>query len=34
MKDASGPYLTVDADGPLVKQFGQAALAGKFRRCP
>ncbi len=34
MKDASGPYLTIDADGPLVKQFGQKALSGKFRRCP
>lgn len=34
MKDASGPYLKVDADGPLEKQFGRAALAGKFRRCP
>ncbi|MBN8507498.1 MAG: hypothetical protein J0L57_02685 [Burkholderiales bacterium] len=34
MKDASGPYLTVDSDPLLQKQFGQAALAGKFRRCP
>jgi hypothetical protein len=34
MKDASGPYLTVDADTPLHKQFGRSALAGKFRRCP
>jgi hypothetical protein len=34
MKDASGPYLSIDADGPLIKQFGQKALAGKFRRCP
>jgi hypothetical protein len=34
MKDAAGPYLTVDADPPLRKQFGDAALAGKFRRCP
>jgi hypothetical protein len=34
MKDASGPYLTVEADTPLQKQFGKAALAGKFRRCP
>jgi hypothetical protein len=34
MKDASGPYLTVEAGGPLDKQFGKAALAGKFRRCP
>lgn len=33
MKDASGPYVTVDADGALDKQFGKAALAGKFRRC-
>jgi invasion protein IalB len=33
MKDAAGPYLKVDADPPLEKQFGQAALAGKFRRC-
>jgi hypothetical protein len=33
MKDKSGPYLTVEADGPLEKQFGKAALAGKFRRC-
>lgn len=34
MRDKSGPYLQVDADGPLEKQFGKAALAGKFRRCP
>lgn len=34
MKDRSGPYLTVEADTPLEKQFGKAALAGKFRRCP
>jgi hypothetical protein len=34
MSDKSGPYLRVDADGPLEKQFGKAALAGKFRRCP
>jgi hypothetical protein len=34
MKDKSGPYLTVNADAPLQKQFGKAALAGKFRRCP
>jgi len=34
MKDRTGPYLTVDADAPLQKQFGKAALAGKFRRCP
>lgn len=33
MKDGTGPYLRVDADGPLEKQFGKAALAGKFRRC-
>jgi hypothetical protein len=33
MSDPSGPYLTVEADGPTVKQFGSAALAGKFRRC-
>jgi len=34
MKDATGPYLTVDADPPLRKQFGDKALAGKFRLCP
>ncbi len=34
MKDGSGPFLTVDADPTLEKQFGKAALAGKFRRCP
>jgi hypothetical protein len=34
MRDAAGPYLTVEADPPLESQFGQAALAGKFRRCP
>jgi hypothetical protein len=34
MKDGSGPYLKVDADTPLEKQFGKPALAGKFRRCP
>jgi hypothetical protein len=34
MKDKSGPYLTVNADAPLQKQFGKTALAGKFRRCP
>ena len=34
MGDKAGPYLTVSADGPLDKQFGKAALAGKFRRCP
>lgn len=33
MKDAQGPYLTIDADGPLVKQFGQQALSGRFRHC-
>lgn len=33
MKDQAGPYLTVLADPPLEKQFGKAALAGKFRRC-
>jgi len=33
MRDQSGPYLTVDADAPLEKQFGKAALTGKFRRC-
>ena len=34
MSDKSGPYLTVEADGPTVKQFGKPALTGKFRRCP
>jgi hypothetical protein len=34
MSDKAGPYLTVDADGPTARQFGKAALAGKFRRCP
>jgi hypothetical protein len=34
MKDKTGPYLTIDVDEPLEKQFGKAALAGKFRRCP
>lgn len=34
MKDKTGPYLAVEADGPLQKQFGKAALAGKLRRCP
>jgi hypothetical protein len=34
MNDETGPYLTVEADQPLEKQFGKAALAGKFRRCP
>lgn len=33
MGDKSGAYLTVEADGPTVKQFGKAALGGKFRRC-
>lgn len=33
MSDPSGPYLTVEADGPTLKQFGKPALAGKFRRC-
>lgn len=34
MNDAFGPHLTVQADGPTLKQFGKPALAGKFRRCP
>jgi invasion protein IalB len=34
MKDRTGPYLTVDADKPLRQQFGDKALAGKFRPCP
>jgi hypothetical protein len=34
MSDKAGPYLTVNADPPLEKQLGKAALAGKFRRCP
>lgn len=34
MQDKSGRYLTVDADKPMEQQFGKAALAGKFRRCP
>ena len=34
MKDKTGPYLNIDADVPLEKQFGKAALAGKFRHCP
>ena len=34
MADAAGPYLTVDTDAPLEKQFGKPTLAGKFRRCP
>ena len=33
MSDKSGPYLTVEADTPTVKQFGKPALSGKFRRC-
>jgi hypothetical protein len=33
MGDTSGSYLTVEADGPTLKQFGKPALAGKFRRC-
>jgi hypothetical protein len=34
MKDSSGPYLTIERDPSLDKQFGKAALTGKFRRCP
>ena len=34
VKDKAGPYLTVQSDEPLEKQFGKAGLAGKFRRCP
>ncbi len=34
MKDKTGPYLAIEADTPLEKQFGKAALAGKFRHCP
>ena len=34
MSDKTGPYLTVDADKPLRQQFGDKALAGKFRPCP
>jgi hypothetical protein len=34
MKDSTGPYLTVESDPLLQKQFGKPALAGKFRRCP
>lgn len=34
MKDNADAYLTVDADPPLRKQFGDRALAGKFRPCP
>ncbi len=33
MSDPSGPYLTVEADGPTLKLFGKPALAGKFRHC-
>lgn len=29
-----GARLGVDAGPPLERQFGKAALAGKFRRCP
>ncbi|HOM12866.1 MAG TPA: hypothetical protein PLB41_06070 [Rubrivivax sp.] len=34
MSDKSGSYLAIQPDAPLQKQFGKAALAGKFRRCP
>jgi len=34
MEDKGGLYLTVEEDPALHKQFGKAALAGKFRRCP
>lgn len=34
MQDEAGPYLRVDGDPTLEQQFGKAALAGKFRRCP
>lgn len=34
MSDKSGSYLAIQPDAPLHKQFGKAALAGKFRRCP
>jgi len=34
MKDATGPYLTVDADPALRKQFGDKTLTAKFRPCP
>lgn len=34
MTDKAGPYLRIEGDPPLEKQFGKAALAGKFRRCP
>jgi hypothetical protein len=30
----SGAYLKVEADKTLNDQFGKAALAGKFKRCP
>ena len=33
MSDKTGSYLTVEPDGPTLKQFGRPALAGKFRRC-
>ena len=33
MSDKSGSYLGIQADGPLLAQFGKPALAGKFRRC-
>ena len=33
MSEPSGPYLTVEADGPTLKLFGKPALAGKFRHC-
>ena len=33
MRDKSGSYLSIQPDGPLLKQFGKQALAGKFRRC-
>ena len=33
MNDKSGSHLTIEADGPTLKQFGRPALAGKFRRC-
>lgn len=33
MSDKSGPYLTIEPDGPTLKQFGKPALTGKFKRC-
>ena len=33
MSDKAGPYLSIETDAVLEKQFGKAALAGKFRRC-